>query len=61
MVNVILLPHRMVYHADRFPDYPHIVFGDGDGTVNARSMRHCLKVSYLLTIISVNARSTPLL
>nr|XP_045590503.1 phospholipase A2 group XV-like [Procambarus clarkii] len=34
---------KMVYHADRFPDYPHIVFGDGDGTVNARSMRHCLK------------------
>ncbi|XP_069183296.1 lysosomal phospholipase A and acyltransferase-like isoform X1 [Procambarus clarkii] len=34
---------KMVYHVDRFPDYPHIVSGDGDGTVNARSMRHCLK------------------
>lgn len=36
--------HKLVYNKGKFPDsQPHVVFGDGDGTVNAKSLRGCLQ------------------
>lgn len=35
---------RIEYHKPGFPDIqPEVVFGDGDGTVNIRSLRGCLR------------------
>ncbi|KAJ9587279.1 hypothetical protein L9F63_019210, partial [Diploptera punctata] len=34
---------RIVYKGDNFPDgYPNFLYGDGDGTVNRRSLEGCL-------------------
>ncbi|XP_077505629.1 lysosomal phospholipase A and acyltransferase-like [Amblyomma americanum] len=38
---------RIEYHKPGFPDIqPQVVFGDGDGTVNLRSLRGCLRFQY---------------
>ena len=35
-------PEKFVYGTDEFPDtFPHTLFGDGDGTVNIRSLQAC--------------------
>lgn len=35
-------PEKFVYGADEFPDtFPKTLFGDGDGTVNIRSLKAC--------------------
>lgn len=35
---------NLIYNKGKFPDsQPHIVFGNGDGTVNSRSLRGCLQ------------------
>ncbi|XP_054164814.1 phospholipase A2 group XV-like [Oppia nitens] len=34
--------HKLVYNKGKFPDsQPHIVYGDGDGTVNLKSLEAC--------------------
>ncbi|CAG2171481.1 unnamed protein product [Oppiella nova] len=36
--------HKLVYNKGKFPDsQPHIVYGDGDGTVNLKSLSSCLQ------------------
>lgn len=38
--------YSLVYKRGKFPDgYPGFIFGDGDGTVNQRSLEGCLKWS----------------
>ena len=37
-------PEKFVYGTDEFPDtFPKTIFGDGDGTVNIRSLQACQK------------------
>ncbi|XP_071449019.1 lysosomal phospholipase A and acyltransferase-like isoform X2 [Hetaerina americana] len=44
-VNTI---ERLEYAAGKFPDgYPNLIFGDGDGTVNKRSLEGCTKWSQI--------------
>ena len=36
--------NKLVYNKGSFPDsQPHVVYGDGDGTVNLRSLQSCLQ------------------
>lgn len=34
---------RLIYDKNKFPDHPNLEYGDGDGTVNLRSLIGCLR------------------
>lgn len=37
-------PSKFVYHLNKFPDeQPETIMGDGDGSVNIRSLQGCLR------------------
>ncbi|XP_054719504.1 phospholipase A2 group XV-like [Uloborus diversus] len=42
-INVTNTVERLFFPAKKFPDEPTIVYGNGDGTVNVRSLEACLR------------------
>lgn len=40
---MIFFPFRITFKEGNFPDSPDLIYGDGDGTVNVRSLEACLR------------------